>query len=65
MLKISLARLRRDLTALARFGSNPGGGVSRKAVAYSSPLKAGEAGKLTVRAHRGNAWSAPVSGREK
>ena len=31
MLKISLARLRRDLTALARFGSNPGGGVSRSA----------------------------------
>ncbi|MEK7362758.1 MAG: Zn-dependent hydrolase [candidate division NC10 bacterium] len=31
MLKISLARLRRDLTALARFGSNPGGGVSRPA----------------------------------
>lgn len=31
MLKISLPRLRRDLTALARFGSNPGGGVSRPA----------------------------------
>src|SRR3972149_4371244 len=31
MLKISLARLRRDLTALARFGSNPGGGGPRRA----------------------------------
>src|SRR3990170_336889 len=31
MLKIYLARLRRDLTALARFGSNPGGGGSRPA----------------------------------
>ncbi|MBI2553110.1 MAG: Zn-dependent hydrolase [Candidatus Rokubacteria bacterium] len=31
MIKISLPRLRRDLTALARFGSNPGGGVSRPA----------------------------------
>ncbi|MBI3028474.1 MAG: Zn-dependent hydrolase [Candidatus Rokubacteria bacterium] len=31
MLKISLPRLRRDLTALARFGSNPGPGVTRPA----------------------------------
>src|SRR3970282_1378833 len=31
MLKISLARLRRDLTALARFGSDPGGGVAPRA----------------------------------
>jgi spore coat protein CotH len=43
----------------------PGGGVSRKAVAYSAPLKSSEAGKLTARAHRGNTWSAPVSVREK
>ena len=31
MLKISLPRLRRDLTALARFGALPGGGVTRPA----------------------------------
>src|SRR3989338_5029065 len=31
MRKISLPRLRRDLTALARFGANPGGGVTRPA----------------------------------
>lgn len=42
----------------------PGGGVSPKAEVYAAPLKLSSTAKLTVRAHKGSSWSAPVTGRK-